>query len=332
MIYDEDLLKESGAYRKYNELNNVNIPNDYEISFNDALRIEPSNNAIKDICGRIAGNLIKIFHSKDNMGYNTDEECGYLHFWLYDKLEKISRNKRDQTNIEDLFSSIFAGWRNFNMKISNNTCSGRYFDYISLDMWVEGKILHDYFKNYDYISNTQNFNDRKCEKYTEYISHVNTLYKKHIKEYYDHIISRYLSIYTNDEYDPQKLLSKIKCENEESDMLLHPHQSPHARVGMERDNTVSELQTEDVQGDSPSVDSKSSTIVGTSISLIGMFGLLFTGYKFTPLGSLIYGKISKKGKIQDNENHFTNALLGNNAEYAHINENNSTFHVAYNIT
>ncbi|SBT00125.1 PIR Superfamily Protein [Plasmodium ovale curtisi] len=330
MEYADDLLKESDEYKKYNEFNNVNIPNDYEISFNDALNIEPSDNTIKDICGRLAGNLKRILNSKDNMGYNTAEECGYLHFWFYDQLDKISRNKREQTNIQNLFSPIFGGWRNFNRKISNNNCSGRYFYYVSLDMWIEGKILHDYFKNYDYISNTQNFNDRKCEKYTKYISHVNTLYKKHKDGYYDHIISRYLSRYTSDKYDPQKLLSKMKCENAEPAMLLHPHQPPHYGVGMERDNPVSELQTEDVQSDSLSVNSKSSTIVGASISLIGMFVLFFTAYKFTPLGSLINGKISKKGKIQDSENHFTNALLGNNAEYVNISEHNSTFHVAYN--
>ncbi|SBS90463.1 PIR Superfamily Protein [Plasmodium ovale curtisi] len=329
MEYADDLLKESAEYKKYNEFNNVNIPNDYESSFNDALKIELNNNTIKDICGRFAGNLKKILQSEENRK-KKEENCGYLHFWLYDQLEKISRNKREQTNIQNLFNPIFAGWRNFNMKISNDTCSGRYFDYISLDTWVEGKILHDYFKNYDYISNTQNFNNRKCENYTKYISHVKTLYKKHKDGYYDHIISRYLSRYRSDQYDPQKLLSKMKCENAELAMLLHPHQTPHDGVGMERDNPVSELQTEDVQSDSLSVNSKLSTIVGASISLIGMFVLFFTAYKFTPLGSLINGKISKKGKIQDSENHFTNALLGNNADYVNINENNSTFHVAYN--
>ncbi|SBT01237.1 PIR Superfamily Protein [Plasmodium ovale curtisi] len=303
MEHADELLKDSDEYKKYVEFNNIDSPDGYEDSFSEALNSESGDSKIKDLCGKLAGNLKIIFQSKNITGYNTSEQCGYLHFWLYYELSKIFRDNKGQTNTQDTISNIFAGWSNFNKKISNNTCSGRFSFDDSMDKWIEGKLFHDYFKNFDYISNTEAFKDKKCEAYNKYINHINTLYKNFKdKSYYSSSIYRYLSSYTSDKYDP---------------------------ASIEEGNSVSLIQQEDAQRDDPS-DSNSSSIVGTSISLIGMLIMFFSAYKFTPLGPWIYGKILKSEKIQDNIDNVTNKLLDNKSEYMDINPHSRTFHVAYN--
>ncbi|SBT84323.1 PIR protein [Plasmodium ovale] len=333
MEHADELLKDSDEYKKYVEFNNIDSPDGYEDSFSEALNSESGDSKIKDLCGKLAGNLKIIFQSKNITGYNTSEQCGYLHFWLYYELSKIFRDNKGQTNTQDTISNIFAGWSNFNKKISNNTCSGRFSFDDSMDKWIEGKLFHDYFKNFDYISNTEAFKDKKCEAYNKYINHINTLYKNFKdKSYYSSSIYRYLRSYTNDKYNPAKLISKLECKNDKQTMDSHTHQYANLGRAMEQADSVSELQRDDAQSGIPSTDSNSSSIVGSSVSLIGMFILFFTTYKFTPLGSWIYGKITKKEKIQNNIELLTNELLENHSEYIDINDNNSTFHVAYSST
>ncbi|SBT00183.1 PIR Superfamily Protein [Plasmodium ovale curtisi] len=305
MEYADDLLKDFEEYKKYNEFNDVTPSSVYENSFSEALSVETRNNKINELCGKLAGNLEKILQSKGAAGYNTYEQCGYLHFWLYNELSKIFKGNKAEIEIQDIISNVFSGWKNFNDHISNNTCSGRFSPNVKLENWIEGKLLHDYFKNFNYLSNTQDFKDNKCEQYRKYIHHISTLYEKHKTEYYDTDISRYLSDYSSDNYDPIKLISELRCENEKSVMAA------------QRDG---------------SSDSNSSSILGTSISLIGIFVLFFTTHKFTPLGSWMYGKIWKKEKIQNNIDNVTNSLLDNHSEYIDINNDSSTFNVAYNPT
>ncbi|SBS93511.1 PIR Superfamily Protein [Plasmodium ovale curtisi] len=329
MEYADELLKDFNEFKKYNEFNNVDIPNDYENSFSEALKIEPSNNTIKGLCGKIAGNLKKISQSKESKKEN-DEICGYLNFWLYDN---IDRNFKGYGNVEYITQEILSGAINFNNSISNKNCSIRFSVDDKLKNWIEGKILLDYFKNFAYINNTQAFKDNKCEAYNNYISHINTLYKN-FKDiyYYSYNICRYLISYISDKYNPAKLISRLECKNDKPTMNSHIHQSADLGGTMEQADYVPGLEREDEQSGITSNHSNSSSIVGSSVSLIGMFILFFTTYEFTPLGSWIYGKISKKEKIQNNIELLTNELLENHSEYRDINDNNSTFHVTYSST
>ncbi|SBS91762.1 PIR Superfamily Protein [Plasmodium ovale curtisi] len=331
MEYADDLLKDFEEYKKYNEFNDVTPSSVYENSFSEALSVETRNNKINELCGKLAGNLEKILQSKGIAGYNTYEQCGYLHFWLYNELSKIFRGNKAEIEIQDIISNVFSGWKNFNDHISNNTCSGRFSPNVKLENWIQGKLLHDYFKNFNYLSNTQDFKDNKCEQYRKYIHYISTLYEKHKTEYYDTDISRYLSDYSSEKYNPFKLISELRCENEKSVMDSQLHQPASARGIMEQDNSISLIQHEAAQSDGSS-DSNSSSILGTSISLIGIFVLFFTTHKFTPLGSWMYGKIWKKEKIQNNIDNVTNSLLDSHSEYIDINNDSSTFNVAYNPT
>ncbi|SBT84397.1 PIR protein [Plasmodium ovale] len=327
----EVLLKDADKYKKYNEFNNVDLPDDYEDLFSEALNAEANDSKIKDLCGKLVGNLKIILQSKNIKGYDATEQCGYLHFWLYNELSKIFRDNKGKTNTQDKISNIFTGWSNFNTKFSNNTCSGRFSFGDSIDKWIEGKLFHDYIKNFDYISNTQAFKDKKCEAYNKYINHINTLYEKFKdKSYYSSSIYRYLHSYTSDKYDPATLISKLECKNEESAMDSSSQQPASEGGTMEQADSVPELQRKDAQSDNPFIYSNSSSILGSSFSLIGIFILFFSTYKFTPLGPWIYGKILKSEKIQNNIDNVTNELLDNNSEYMDMNPHSRTFHVAYN--
>ncbi|SBS93516.1 PIR Superfamily Protein [Plasmodium ovale curtisi] len=333
MEHAEVLLKDADKYKKYNEFNNVVFPNDYEDLFSEALNAEPNDSKIKDLCGKLAGNLKIILQSKNITGYNTSEQCGYLHFWLYYELSKIFRDNKVQANTQDTISNIFTGWNNFNTKNSNYSCSGRFSLGVSMDKWINGKLLHDYFKNFDYIKTTYGFNNNKCDEFTKYINYINTLYKNCEDEsYYSYDIRRYFPTNIRDKYNPAILISESKCKNEESSMDSSSQQSASERGTMEQADYVPELQLKDAQSDSPFIYSNSSSILGSSFSLIGMLILFFSAYKFTPLGPWIYGKILKSEKIQNNIDNVTNALLDNNSEYMDINPNRSPFHVAYNPT
>ncbi|SBT57069.1 PIR Superfamily Protein [Plasmodium ovale wallikeri] len=329
----EVLLEDADKYKKYNEFNTVHIPDDYEDSFSEALYAVSYDSKIKNLCGKLAGSLEIISQSKVITGYDTSEQCGYLHFWLYYELSKIFRDNNEQTNTQVTIRNIFTGWSDFNKKISNYTCSARFSDGVSMDKWIKGKLLHDYFKNFDYISNAQAFKDKKCEAYNKYINHINTLYKNFKdKSYFSYNIYRYLRSYTSDKYDPAKLISKLECKNDKPTTDSLPHESAPFGVKIEQADSATELQREDTQSGISSTDSNSSSIVGSSVSLIGMFILFFSAYRFTPLGPWIYGKILKSEKIQNNIDNVTNALLDNNSEYMDINPNSSSFHVAYNPT
>ncbi|SBT55298.1 PIR Superfamily Protein [Plasmodium ovale wallikeri] len=328
MEYADYLLKDSEVYKKYNEFNDVIPLSDYESSFSEALNIEPNNSIIKDICGKLAENLKKISRSKEN-ATQKQESCGFLHFWLYDNIKK---NLQAYTNIENIAEEIVLGSKYFNNAISNESCSIRYNSDITLEKWIEGKHLHDYLKNFNYLSKTQDFKDNKCEEYKKYISYIKNIYRNYKNEYYyRYDISQYLPSYSTEIYDPAKLISGLHCENKKPIMDLHHHESATARGITEIGHSESNLQQEGNQSDSPS-DSNSSSIAGSSVSLIGIFVLFFTTYKFTPLGSWIYGRIWKKEKIQNNMDNVTNSLLDNHSEYIDINHNSSTFNIAYNPT
>ncbi|SBT74139.1 PIR protein [Plasmodium ovale] len=322
--YINDLLKDSEEYKKYTEFDEVSFLENYEKSFNDALSIEQDNDIIKDICKKLARNLKKISESRKRQKEN-DESCGYLHFWLY---HNIDSNFKSLHNIKDIAEKITDGGRNYNNLISNDNCSIRFSYNINIEKWIEGKHLHDYLKNFNYIRKTYGSNN-KCEEYSKYISYINKLYKNFNNSYYATEIYRYLETHENEIYNPEKIISELNCQNRNS--AMHPHTHPVANfVAVGQGEPLSELTLDGAKSDSIPTDSNSSTIAGASVSLVGMFILFFTAYKFTPLGSWIYEKMTRKEKIRHNRNHVTDTILDNHSEYMDINEDISKFHLAYN--
>ncbi|SBS81995.1 PIR protein [Plasmodium ovale] len=322
-----DLLKDSLKYKKYNEFDDVTSLVNYENSFSEALSIVQDNDKIKELCGKLAANLKKISESKESQIKNK-ESCGYLHFWLY---HNIDNNFKNHSNVESITEKIINGGINFNDIITNRNCSIRFSSNINLKKWIEGKHLHDYFENFQYIEKTYGSNDNKCKEYSEYINAINIIYKNSKnKYYYDHDILRFLLSDESRKYDPTNLISKIKCRKEKPTMLSKTHQHPTKGDTTEHGITTLVLPSKDAHGDSPPYNSNSSSITGISVSLIGMFIFFFTAYKFTPLGSWIHGKISKNAQIHDNIDHVTNTMLEDHSEYMDINNNSSTFNIAYN--
>ncbi|SBS82004.1 PIR protein [Plasmodium ovale] len=326
MEYANGLLKDSGEYYKYKEFDSVTPPVNYETSFNEALSMGQDSDKIKELCGKLAGNLKKFSESKESQIKNT-ESCGYLHFWLY---HNIDSNFKNNAKFQDITDNIIDGGRIYNGIISNKNCSIRFSSNISLKKWIEGKFLHDYFKNFDYIKQTYGSNDNKCEEYSKYISYINTLYKNFNNSYYATDIYRYLQSYKDEIYNPEKIISELNCINRNSAMHLHIRQPVANAEAVGHSEFLSGLTLNDANNDSISTDSNSSSIAGASISLTGMFILFFTAYKFTPLGSWIYAKITRKEKIMHNRNHVTDTMLDNDSKYMDINENISKFHLAYN--
>ncbi|SBT74133.1 PIR protein [Plasmodium ovale] len=327
MEHAHDLLKDSDAYKKYMEFDEVSSPDDYVNSFNEALSMGQDTDKIKDICQKLAGNLKKISQLSES-AINKKERCGYLHFWLYYTIDNKFKNNG---NINYITEKIIDGGTFYNSMISNENCSIRFSRNINLEKWIEGKYLHDYFKNFDYIKQTYGSNNNKCKEYSEYIKAININYKNSKDEfYYNYDIFRYLLNDKSGKYDPNNLISEIDCKIEKTPMLSQIHQPPTKEGATEHGGTTSVLPSKDDDIDNPSYDSNSSSITGVSVSLIGMFIFFFTSYKFTPLGSWINGKIFKSAQIHDNIDHVTNTMLEDQSEYMDINNNSNTFNISYN--
>ncbi|SBT00722.1 PIR Superfamily Protein [Plasmodium ovale curtisi] len=327
MEHAYDLLKDSDAYKKYKEFDEVSSPDNYVNSFSEALSMGQDIDKIKELCGKLAGNLKKISESKESPIKNK-ESCGYLHFWLY---HNIYNKFKNHSNFERITEKIINGGINFNYIIANKNCSIRFSSNINLKKWIEGKHLHDYFENFQYIEKTYGSNDNKCEEYNKYINAINTFYQYYKKKYYySQDICRFLLGDESRNYDPTNLISKIKCRTEKQSMLSKTHQLPTNGDTTEHGITTLVLPSTDAHRDSPSYDSNSSSITWVSVSLIGMFIFFFTAYKFTPLGSWIHEKISKNAQFHGNIDHVTNTMLEDHSEYMDINNNSSTFNIAYN--
>ncbi|SBS81991.1 PIR Superfamily Protein [Plasmodium ovale curtisi] len=308
MEYADNLLKDSGEYNKYKEFDKVSSPNNYMNSFNEALNLEPSNGKIKEVCEKLAGNLKKISELSES-AINKQERCGYLHFWLYHTIESKFKNNG---NIKYITEKIIRGGRNYNSIISNKNCSIRFSSNINLDEWIEGKLLHDYFKNFDFISKTYSSKSEKCQEYSNYIKRINELYIIHKRKNY---MSKnfYRNLYSNDKYNPSNLLYNFKCEDKNSAKDLMEVQTTDLTGTFESHISFPKSLLQHTQENNTTVASNPYSVIG-----------------FTTLGSWIRGKIWKNNIKMDNIDNISNKLLEDHSDYMDINNSTRKFYVSYN--
>ncbi|SBT55148.1 PIR Superfamily Protein [Plasmodium ovale wallikeri] len=308
MEYADYLLKDSDEYNKYKEFDEVSSPDNYVSSFNEALSIEQDNDIIKEICQKLAGNLERISKLKEN-NIKKKESCGYLHFWLYHTIDNKFKN---HGNFESITKKIINGGMNFNDIISNKDCSIRFSSNINLEKWIEGKHLHDYFKNFDFISKTYSPKSEKCQEYSNYIKRINELYIIHKTQYYMSK-SFYRNLYSNDKYNPSNLLSNFKCEDKNNAKDLMEVQTTDLTGTFESHISFPKSRLQHTQENNTTVGSNPYSTVG-----------------FTTLGSWIRGKIWKNHINIDNIDNISNKPLEVHSEYMGINNSTRKFHVSYN--
>ncbi|SCO71498.1 VIR protein [Plasmodium vivax] len=169
------------------------------------------------ICKKFSVNLGNIFLNQYKE--NTMDYCILLKYWIYDQIKKINIESKKNMNAFVLTEKL----RKLQYTIKNEEsvifeCYDDYSDYLS--NWEEEKALYEYFVNFKEITNSYKPDDTGKNKYTDYVEYIVGLYKKkttkegccNTKSH--HPCDHYFNC--NPEYDPEKLLLKLKGEKAEA--------------------------------------------------------------------------------------------------------------------
>ncbi|SBT55426.1 PIR Superfamily Protein [Plasmodium ovale wallikeri] len=291
----DELLAESPAYKIYKEFNDITAVHDHDNHFQETLQLVSNDSNIKNLIGKLVGNLttnpniIKVHRNKK-------EYCAHLHFWLCDQILKNNGtyNKGD-TELMEIINSIFNGWRNFIRTSSTANCSCRYSSKATLENWREGKIFHDYFKNFEYINTNYSPNNKKCQEYHKYVEHINQYFVKYKSRCHNDIMAP--CTYDNDLiniYNPNDKLSKVTCNDQSSSSKLMG--TGPAEIGEQTEFPASHMAShlEDGQNDNTSASSVYYSVVPVSVTVLGISVLFYVFYRLTPIGHWLRRHLLRK--------------------------------------
>ncbi|SBT55549.1 PIR Superfamily Protein [Plasmodium ovale wallikeri] len=274
------------------------------------------------------------------------DRCEYIIHWVYHEISKIpniiSENIYESVALREFFNIAY----NILRKLDITNC---FFNTININFneHNEKKYLHDYFKNYDKIKNESVCNGDECKKYCKYVLFINEIYGKHInkccycyksegcKEHYPYYFK------CDDSYNPHTLFEKLQCKKFEhlsSDFKIVTSPIPvdyHVKLLAE----ISEAQPHLINW-----DNKKSSIIPEvvpdkitsdpyytfalgSFGFLGVFLILFTLYKFTPMGSYFNNR-DARSKESYFEN-FEQQFLEDEVQFTHGNTQNRRMRIAY---
>ncbi|SBS94832.1 PIR protein [Plasmodium ovale] len=325
----EELFKNAPVNKIYEEFNQVSDVLGYDTHFKEALQKANDDIKIKEISAKLVGNLLN--NSKLNRySSNNREYCTHLRFWLYEQIiTKFSHNA--DKKILDIINELFGGWHSFNSIRSKVYCSPVYMNDSTLEEWKRGKLLHDYFKNYEYITQNYTYGNEKCEEYRTYLQYIKEQYEAYKQKcssdwmapcnhYYRHI----------DEYNPNVLLSKPSCEDKNVHRVSSTEYTGEIREAIEMPPAQETLEMENVQDhNAPSVSFYN--VVVASSSILGTFIFFFIFYRLTPLGHMLRTRLLRKKLIDHNiYNEESNEYLENAYDQENRLYNTSGHTVGYN--
>ncbi|SBT51973.1 PIR Superfamily Protein [Plasmodium ovale wallikeri] len=327
----DELLQGSPAYNVYDEFNSTLPMDGYENDFQSVINMKNSDSRIKNLCGRVVGILSTNSKLKSNNS-NNREYCMHLHFWLYDQIIKIFKpDSIGNAEIVDILKDMFDGWYNYNSHLSKITCSAKYSFVATFEEWNRGKILNDYFKNFQYITNNYSPSDAKCEKYRSYLEYINEQYREYKKKcsYGDMTPCNYY--YTDiEKYNPNVLLSKPSCEIRSAQMVNSTGSSGEMNETLGTSVFPGTLELENVQDDSASSNSVRNVLVAVSSSLLGIFIFFFVFYRLTPLGYWLRTRLLSKRINDHNIYEEENEYLENTYEQEKKVYDRSGHNIGYN--
>ncbi|SBT74334.1 Plasmodium vivax Vir protein, putative [Plasmodium ovale] len=326
----ESSLKHLPAYQIYDQFNKLGDENGYDNYFKNSLTLKERYEGTKELCKKITSNLRKISHLVST-GEDIDELCKYLNFWLYYQIkEHVSVNKGNIYS-DGFIHSIYDGWNSISNMLLQNKCNVLISYNTSLDEWVQGKIMYDYFKNFQYISDRYNDDPALCQEYHKYITSIKeyyTIYKSKCFPPHSTLCSYYMKY--DEKYDPNILLSNLKCTDIEVDRRLNTKEVSELSDGVETLPSPRATLLEHSPVNNEVLDTNSSNIVGISVSVLGLFIIFSMLYKFTPLVPWIREKILGKTINFNNIDNVTEELLQDNSEFIDISQHSDILHVAYN--
>ncbi|SBT55346.1 PIR Superfamily Protein [Plasmodium ovale wallikeri] len=197
----------------------------------------------------------------------------------------------------------------------------------------EKKYLHDYFKNYEKLKDENICKDDECKRYCKYIFFINDLYGKYInrscycyksegcKEHYPYYFK------CDDNYNPHTLFEKLQCKKFEypsNDFKIVTSPIPvdyHVKLLNKKSSIIPEVVPDKITSD------PYYTFALGSFGFLGVFLILFTLYKFTPMGSY-FNNTDARSKESYFEN-FEQQFLEDEVQFTHGNTQNRRMRIAY---
>ncbi|SBT84840.1 PIR protein [Plasmodium ovale] len=285
----DELLQGSPAYIVYDEFNSTLAMDGYENDFQRVINMKNNDRRIKNLCGKVVANLSNI-SKLYRYAPNKREYCMQLHFWLYDQIVKIFKpDIMENTEIVGILNAMFDGWYKYNSHSSNVTCSAKYSTSATFEEWKSGKILHDYFKNFQHITDNYTSGNDKCEQYRKYLQYINEQYREYKNKCSHDGMAPCNNYYTDiDKYNPNNLLPKFSCEIQNAFKAISAGPTGDIGETSETPGFQAALEMENVQD-----------IIVTSVSV----------HNLTPLGHwlrtrLLSKKIIDHNTYEEEENEF----------------------------
>ncbi|SBT02437.1 PIR Superfamily Protein [Plasmodium ovale curtisi] len=171
----------------------------------------------KKLCKKIVKNFNKLYTFESTL--NSNERCLHYKNWVYGELWKMIKEKSYHDYVKDIINK-FMDLQNKKFIFINNTKTFCHYFYIfkdllELNVKLEEKDLHDYFRYYDTLENKVPSDISNKEKYRKYLDYISILYIRHkdgwgcCDESYgvDPLCRHYFKC--EDEYNPSYLISLL---------------------------------------------------------------------------------------------------------------------------
>ncbi|SBS99682.1 PIR Superfamily Protein [Plasmodium ovale curtisi] len=217
------ILNDEPSYKLYEnfdkEEDDTNIKQWCEKHFED--KNTYSEESIK-LCRKIIKNFNELYKFESNL--NSNERCLHYKNWVYSELWKMIKTKSYHDKVEAIINKFMELQnKKFIVKHDAKTFCHFFFifkDFLELNVKLEEKDLHDYFKYYDTLEKKIPGDISNKEKYRKYLDYINKLHTRHkvgwgcCDESYgvDPLCRHYFKC--EDEYNPSYLLSVLKGEPE----------------------------------------------------------------------------------------------------------------------
>ncbi|GAW84504.1 variable surface protein [Plasmodium gonderi] len=192
------------SYKRYNEMNKEENLMDIN---GECVKLGLNNNNIIKFCKRIVTFLIE---ASTIPWHEQKSYCYFFHHWFFDNIRKFycAENINNKQVVDKLIGMVSSLSSKYSIDSSCN-CA---FSGTPL-VWKEEKDLHDYHVNFKYI-NCNNENEKKCEKYVEYITYIKSIYEK--KENFDPLKFKqdfcYAYIDCDYDFNPNILLNILEAK------------------------------------------------------------------------------------------------------------------------
>ncbi|KNA00557.1 hypothetical protein PVNG_03866 [Plasmodium vivax North Korean] len=216
----DNILKDSYSSSIYNDLNSEDTKEDNNNICDDIKTVDNSSvdTGSKTLCKKIIKNLKNIKNLKDRKDGEHNERCMHYRYWIYHEVKKMLKNESNNKNVYAVVKKFSDIEGEINKKSDYYGC--RYFflhkNIEELKDKMEEKYLYDYFKNHASIKTKKTCVHVTPDEYKKYLNSIKNLFTKHTQDkccFYRDCPSY---INCDDMYNPDKIISKLTSNNNES--------------------------------------------------------------------------------------------------------------------